>query len=160
MFMEGCARAKTSLIILIISHPQGGYEISILSCTFQGKLETHGGGIFGSKEPRPITAFVEWWWEDGYHQNAQVIKSETYTFTSKEPVMYTTTYSAPPGYVLLNYFWVKIKWTDEDGTPHTIESAKAYCYCKKSKTQREKPNNSPAERMSLQEVANISKAKL
>ena len=30
------------------------------------------------------------------------------------------------GYILLNYYWVKFKWTD-DNDSHELESGKTYC---------------------------------
>ena len=52
--------------------------------------------------------------------------SEQVTFNSENSVSKSTVYSAPPGYILLNYYWVKFKWTDESGA-HEVESDKAFC---------------------------------
>lgn len=120
-------KPDTALVVSITSNPQGGSQRSSVSCTFTGTLETSGGGLFASKTPAPITATVEWFWENYYHENETQQKSESYTFTTDEAESQTTTYSASTGYILLNYWWVKISWTDGDGTPHTVESTKAYC---------------------------------
>lgn len=131
----GCISKKTFLTISITSDPQGGWSTSSLSCSFRGYLEARGG-LFGGVHP--ITATVEWWWENYYHQNSQKMKSKTYTFSTKGTTTRTTTYSAASGYVLLNYWWVKIKWTDEDGNSYTIQSNKAYCYYTSSISEKTK----------------------
>lgn len=125
LLLSGCISKKTSLNVVITSSPQGGRNISRLSCSFEGCL-TASGGLFGGVHP--ITATVEWWWENYFHSNAKVMKSETCEFRTTGPESKSTVYSAGSGYVLLNYYWVKIKWTDEDGSSHTVESNKAYCY--------------------------------
>lgn len=121
-------KAKTALIVSITSDLQGGRNVTTLSCTFQGHLDPQGAGIFGSKDVHPITATLEAWWEDSNHQNAQVLTSRSYTFTSDTPASHTATESAPAGYAFTGYFWVEIKWTDEDGTSRTVKGAKVYCY--------------------------------
>lgn len=130
VFAVGCNPFKkpdTLLVVAITSNPQGGNLTSSVSCTFTGTLETSGGGLFASKTPDPITATVEWWWENYYHEDQGQKKSETFTFSTEDAESETTTYAADSGYVLLNYWWVKISWTDGDDTPHTLESSKAYC---------------------------------
>lgn len=125
LLLSGCITKKTSLNVNITSSPQGGRNVSRLSCSFEGYL-TASGGLFGGVHP--ITTSVEWWWENYFHSDAKIMKSETYEFSTTGVQRYSTVYSAAPGYVLLNYYWVKIKWTDEDGVSHTRESSKAYCY--------------------------------
>jgi len=120
----GCFGGKTSLSVSITSNPQGGRRVSALYCSFRGQLSR--GGVF-SCSPSPIAVTVEWWWENYYHHNQTLMQSEHYTFTSETPVTYTAEYSKPGSY-LLNYYWVKIKWTDEDGTSHIEESSKSYSY--------------------------------
>lgn len=48
-----CANDSTRLQVSIIQHPQGGTNISELTCVFAGRL-TEG--------ETPITARYEWWW--------------------------------------------------------------------------------------------------
>lgn len=114
-----CGDNDTELDITITSQPSGGANITIVTCTFEAELV---GGT------TPITATVEWCWEDGNHQNETIVFSDQWTFSSKSPEEVNTYFSAPSGYVLLNYYWVRITWTDEDGTDNELESNKAYCH--------------------------------
>ena len=125
LLLSGCISKKTSLNVIITSSPQGGINVSRLSCSFEGCL-TASGGLFGGVHP--ITATIEWWWENYFHTDAKVMKSETHEFRTTGTERSSTVYSTSSGYILLNYYWVKIKWTDENGTSHTRESSKAYCY--------------------------------
>lgn len=115
----GCPKKESILSVSITQHPQGGANVSTVSCTFQGEL-TQGQD--------PISVTVEWWWEDANHANGAIQKTETFTFSSESPTSYTTSYSAGAGYILLNYWWVKIRWTNGDGSTGLVESGKAFCY--------------------------------
>jgi hypothetical protein len=126
LFLGGCENAETVLNLSVTSNPDGGNEVGLVSCTFQGYLEAIGGGMLGSKETETISVTAEWWWENADHENAELKDSETFTFSTETPTSFTTTYSAGTGYILLNYYWVKLTWTDADGS-HTLESGKAFC---------------------------------
>ncbi len=99
-----------------------------ISTQFQGKLNfMEGTGIFqpaGNAED--ITATVEWWWENFFGANDQIVKSEQAIFSSESYATKSTSYSAGSGFILLNYYWVEIHWTDDDGS-HSIQSSKAFC---------------------------------
>ena len=135
LFLAGCSRTKpkTTLDINFSQHPSGGHNVSSVSAQFRGRLDfTKGKGIFQSKgSPKSITVTVEWWWENAYGANAQKIESSSVTFYSESYSTQSTYHSASPGYVLLNYWWVKIRWSDDDGS-HRIESSKAHCYSSSS----------------------------
>ena len=109
--------AKTQLSVSITQNPSGGAQVNSVSAKFQGSIN-------GTVKPVSVTA--EWWWEDGYHSNSKIKSSTEYTFDSGSITSKSTVLSAPTGYILLNYYWVKITWTDDDGQ-HSIESSKAYC---------------------------------
>jgi hypothetical protein len=113
-----CSDSVTQLVVEIVSHPHGGFNVKELGCTMRGKLE--GGD-------EHIETIIEWWWSDTLGQNEQVLKQETHTFFNDEWEQYTTTIEAPTYFYLFQLFWVKIKWEDEDGTEHEIESDKAHC---------------------------------
>jgi len=119
MSIINCGETDTILDVQFFYHPIGGYDITEVDCAFTGEL------IQGNE---PITAYVEWWWEDAYGSNDQMVWSGYYIFDSDEPELATTYFSAPTGYILLNYYWVKIHWTNEDGSSREIESNKAYCH--------------------------------
>jgi hypothetical protein len=126
LFLGGCENAETLLDLTITTHPQGGGSVERVSCTFEGFLETIGGGMFGPNDTEPVSVSAEWWWEDSNNQNDELMDSETFTVTNETPTSFTTTYSAATGYILLNYYWVKLTWTDAEGS-HTVESGKAFC---------------------------------
>jgi len=119
----GCAKEpapipeKNTLNVIVAQNPQGGTNVTSLSVSFTGIVQ---GTI------KPVRVMVEWWFENGLHL-LPVIKSSTeYTFDSELPTTKTAVYAAPGGYIFLNYYWVKISWTDDNGQ-HFIESSKVYC---------------------------------
>ena len=107
----------TELNLIVSSNPQGGTQVSSVSCSFDGSV---------SVPDQSVQVTVEWWWEDGNHSNAEMKDSEQVTFNSENTVSKSTVYSAGSGYILLNYYWVKFKWTDDNGS-HEKESGKAFC---------------------------------
>ena len=127
--MGGCAK-KTTLDVTITSNPTGGYFVENLTCSFYGTL----------KGSTPITATIQWIWADAAHANQTVQKTETYTFSATGAS--STTYNAQPGYVLLNYWWVKVSWTDQDGTAKSVESSEAFCRAEDAPQGSEGPDKS------------------
>ncbi len=109
--------AKTTLNVTITEHPEGGNNINQVSAQFEGK-------ILGKVTPCSVT--VEWWWENGNHENPSMKSSEEILFNSANVTSKSTIYKAPVGYILNNYYWVKFKWTDDDGQ-HELETSKAFC---------------------------------
>ena len=84
MIMIGCSKdSKTKLIVSFTQHPYGGYRVSSVSAQFRGKLDFTEGKkfiFFSEGDPKPITATVEWWWENYYHENQKMIeRSEEHT---------------------------------------------------------------------------------
>jgi len=107
----------TKLNINITKQPTGGSQVNSVPINFQGIIT---GTV------KPIVVTVEWWWENGFHSDQKLKSSTQTTFSSGHSTLKSSVWSAPSGYYLLNYFWAKISWTDDDG-PHLIESSKAYC---------------------------------
>jgi len=108
---------KNTLNVTVTQSPQSGTNVSSLSVSFTGTVQ---GTI------KPVRVMVEWWFENGLHLNQTVKNSTEYTFDGALQTTKTTVYTAPAGYVFLNYYWVKISWTDDLGQ-HLVESSKAYC---------------------------------
>ena len=106
---------NTTLQVVFEEHPQGGNNITTLECVLRGRL------AYGNT---PITASVEWWWEDISHLNDTCLWSEEWTFEDTAWQNLNTYYSAPSGYILLHHYWVKVVWGD--GYVH--ESDIAWCY--------------------------------
>lgn len=123
LLISGCLLPSlTRLSIVIIEHPKGGYNVNYLQCIFKGWLTSTSNFV------TPITAYVEWWWENYYGSGDKIVASGSWIFTSKDPEYIITSLKAPSGYIFLNYYWVKIWWYDEDGKYNKVESSKAYCY--------------------------------
>lgn len=107
----------TRLSVNITQQPMGGSDLNVVSVSFEGII---------SGTVNPINATVEWWWENGFHMDQKMLSSSEVTFNSGSVTSKSSAWSTAAGYSLLNYFWVKITWTDDDG-PHTLESSKAFC---------------------------------
>jgi hypothetical protein len=107
----------TVLSLNVKTQPEGGRSVNSVSCEFTGSLNV---------SDKSVQVTVEWWWESLDHENSKLMNSEQVTFSSVNSTSKSTVHSAASGYILLNYYWVKFKWTDDNGS-HEIESGKAYC---------------------------------
>ena len=124
LLFTGCS-SETTLNVNFTENPSGGYNTTSASAQFEGKLSVDGGiPLMSSADP--VDATVEWWWSNAYSQSEQLVSSENVTFSSEDYTKKSTSYAASPGYVLLNYYWVEIHWTDDSGNEH-VQSSRAYC---------------------------------
>lgn len=114
-----CSKKYTRLILEIGQQPQGGRNVTEVSIIIIAQLEDGD---------TPIQATVQWWWKDENGQNEQIYWQDTWTFRNESIEELPTGVTAPPGYVLVGYFWFMITWTDEDGTENEVLSDEAYCY--------------------------------
>ena len=110
----------TNLSLTVTEHPDGGKQVSQVSANFEGVI---------SGTVSPVSVTVEWWWEDGNHDNSKMVDSEEIIFNSSNVTTKSTIYKAATGYILLNYYWVRFIWTDDNGQ-HEIKSSKAFCTSK------------------------------
>ena len=115
---------SSELDIRFISQPTGGKNITLLSCTFEGKL---------LESTTPISVAIEWWSSDSAGNNERLEQQETHIFEDVIAAQVGTELSAPNEDVFEGYYWVRIEWDDEGGAVHYEESAHAFCY--------EGPNN-------------------
>src|SRR5687768_9202385 len=111
-------RGKTMLNITITSQPVGGSQVKTLSVGFDGIITGY---------VRPVYATAEWYFQPAAGGNPTLKSSGEYTFDSPFITSKSTVYSAPPGYVLANNYYLKLIWTDDAGQ-HSLLSDKAYCY--------------------------------
>jgi hypothetical protein len=116
--VQYCNRDSTKLVVKILEHPEGGTNITELTCIFSGRL---------ADGTTPITATAEWWWMHETGRTTYVCQRGEYEFTDEVGKICTTKHTAPHGYVFNDYFWLKILWTDADGTDNELESNKARC---------------------------------
>lgn len=107
----------TRLDVVITQHPVGGFNVSALTTTISGTM---------SGDIKPVNVTLEWWWENGLHMGQKMLSSSTYAFITAKATIYTSTWNSQAGYYHLNYFWAKIRWTDDLGV-HELETQKAYC---------------------------------
>ncbi|HOY31523.1 MAG TPA: hypothetical protein PKW80_06560 [Bacteroidales bacterium] len=118
IFLAGCKKEE-ELSLSIKQSPVGGSQVDALSASFEGK-------ILSRKPQKTFTVTVEWWWENSYHGDQTMQKSEQFAFNSNSYQTKSTVYQAPAGYILMNYYWIKLIWTDDNGS-HILESGKGYC---------------------------------
>lgn len=102
--------------------------------SFKENVNLNLGALFqkfdGTVVHLSVETRVEWWWEDSNHENAILKDWAPYGFSSPNDnavISKTTVYTAKTGYILMNYYWVKISWDDDNGH-HLVESSKAYCH--------------------------------
>lgn len=114
----------SELDIAFIQQPVGGKNVTLLACTFEGKL------LDGTA---PITVSIEWWSTDSSGNNEQREHGSTYTFESISAKQVGAELIAPASEVFKGYYWLRIEWQSSDNTTYSEESNKAFCY--------EGPNN-------------------
>ncbi len=119
-FFVNCGdEEQTSLNAIFGDQPEGGSNVTELTCVVVGRLE---GGT------TPIQATLEGWWAEDVSQNEQLYGYDTWTFRTQDFEELRLIVQAPPGYILMGYFWFRCDWTDEDGTYNEILSDTAYCH--------------------------------
>ena len=109
----------TRLNAVFGEQPEGGRDVSEITCVVVGRLEDGN---------TPIQATLQGWWAENIGQNEQLYGQDTWTFRTTDFEELRLIIQAPQGYVFLGYFWFKCSWTDEDGTHNEILSDTAYCY--------------------------------
>jgi len=121
----------TTLNVTFLAQPQGGSLSSTVSANIRfdrNFVERSAKRVVQTKPiPETIVATIEWWWQGGHGGGDAVVKTESVTISEDEKTV-STSYSAGPGFTLLNYYWVKVTWRDKDEleTEHTKESSKGY----------------------------------
>jgi hypothetical protein len=132
LFLTNCAKGvgETTLSVSFADHPDGGTNVTSVSATIRADRNFNDKSTLleTKPEPDPISVTVEWWWENAFGAGDQILKTESFVVESNTKT-FTTTFNASSGFVLVNYFWVKVSWTDKDenSTQRTLESSKAYC---------------------------------
>ena len=106
----------TEVHVVITQHPSGGKQQESVSVTFDAQLKG---------EVKPIELTIEWWWESGDQTTQQLVDTERITINTSGTTSRSAVYRTAPGYILLNYYWAKIRWSDDTGQKE-VESGKAY----------------------------------
>lgn len=123
----GTGDGKTTLDARFLSEPQGGEYVQEVSAELElnRRFKDKSSFLQSSASPEDITVRIMWVFEPRTDAGPEVMESERVT-VGNDRATYSTSYSAGSGNVLLNYWSVRIEWTDDEGT-HTIESDKALC---------------------------------
>lgn len=111
---------QTELHVDIAVEPEGGEYVTELICIIIGCL-------YDDDDVTPITIEFQWWVADTLQTTEEMVIADTYTFTKSEYEERDCSIFLEPGYYFLGYWWMEILWTDEDGTPHHLETDKALC---------------------------------
>lgn len=133
VFLSGCSKEpKSTLTEVFITDPLGWDYSNYVEAKVHARIDFEEGqnwiGI-PTGDAEPITISIEWWWEDGNGSNDSRVSTDHTTITSTYFLdHHTTRHYADPGYVLCNYYWIKISWTDDEGS-HNMTSRKAYMDC-------------------------------
>jgi len=122
----GVGDSETTLNVNFVSHPSGGFNQSSAEAVFSVERNFKDKGtIFHTKdEPEDILLTIEWWWEAGDRSSTELVSSRS-LLISDDSQTYSSTHSARAGYILLNYYWIKIMWEDDNGL-QTRVSRKAF----------------------------------
>jgi PKD repeat protein len=111
-------KGQTALSLTITKQPVGGTDVESVSVNVDGIVTGY---------LRPVYVSAEWYFQPA-GGGLPILKSSTeYVFDSKLITSKSTVYSAPPGYVLANYYYLKLVWTDDSGQ-HALVSEKALCH--------------------------------
>ena len=112
----GCGK-EAILNLTITEQPQGGVNIQLVQCTFEGEIISGDGSV----------EVVAKWWGFNSSCGLTLLKTESYEFDSPQPISYTTSINSALYLVLPTaHYWVEFRWTDHEGQ-HTIKSLKAFC---------------------------------
>jgi hypothetical protein len=118
----GCS--DQTLSVSVTKNPIGGTSVRQVTADYKGAMKS--GGLFGLASVKPIDIKVEWMWQDFYRTRNQVMRSDIITFDTDGETTKSTSYNEVSGYVLANYYYLRLSWSDDAGS-HSVESAKAYC---------------------------------
>nr|BDD47197.1 hypothetical protein 8 [Balneolaceae bacterium] len=132
----GKGEGETTLDIFVDQHPVGGTSVSSVDAIFDitRNFEDKSSILQAKGEPKDITIEVEWWWMSGDGASTEMVESETYTVSSdSDRIRYS--YSAGSGYILLNYYYAKVRWTDDSGS-YEIDTDEAYCTSSSNKVKK------------------------
>jgi hypothetical protein len=137
----GTGDGKTTLDARFLSEPQGGEYVQEVSAELElnRRFKDKSSFLQSSASPEDITVRIMWVFEPRTDAGPEVVESERVTVSS-DRATYSTSYSAGSGNVLLNYWSVRIEWTDDEGT-HTIESDKALCTAPNSSSSAKQGNH-------------------
>ena len=105
--------------IRVLTQPQGGNNVSRVTCVFEVTVAKSGGssGPLGF----PVTLNASWHSPYGSYG----MSSQTFSVAGKVDTI-TTSRSAPSGTYLNEDLWLDLRWSDADGT-HNVISDTASC---------------------------------
>jgi hypothetical protein len=120
LLTANCSKSYTRLVVSFGAQPQGGANVNLIMISIVGNLE--GGDT-------PIQTLVQWWWKAAPADTGIVYWGDTWTWRNTVVQELQTGVQAPADTLkLMGYFWFRITWEDEDGTPNELYSDTAYCF--------------------------------
>ncbi|XWN37865.1 MAG: hypothetical protein ROO71_02835 [Balneola sp.] len=125
----GTGKGKTTLDISWRLEPQGGTSVVLLNArAWVEKKFIDQSTVFQSEsDPKDITVRAEWWWRSGNKTSTEMVGFNTYEISGGSGL--TTireSYEAPEGFILANYYYLILKWTDDEGY-HELKSREVFC---------------------------------
>lgn len=122
----GVGDGETTLNVSFTNHPSSGTNVNELEANFrvERNFEDNSNIFQESDEPDDIRMTVEWWWMAGDRSETDQMSSRNITIDSDSERLQSSL-SAGSGRILLNYWYLKILWEDDDGF-HEIESREAF----------------------------------
>ena len=123
----GTGDGKTTVDASFTSNPQGGEYVQEVDAEFilSRSFEDESGLFESTGSPENVNVTVEWIFEPRTGTGKEVVTSDVVTLDS-DSESFRASYSAGSGNVLLNYWSVRLTWTDDNGRK-TQESLQALC---------------------------------
>ncbi|NQT62349.1 MAG: hypothetical protein HQ556_05260 [Candidatus Marinimicrobia bacterium] len=118
----------TSLDVYFSRQPTGGNNEQMATALVVADLEYYeatGIGNFDDPGTDGVELTVEWWWESALPFDETLMSTEKIWITEEGETALTLSYDAGEGFVVTNYWWVKISWEDDDGE-WSVESEQGF----------------------------------
>jgi len=127
----GCGKgdSETTIDVRFISEPADGSNINSISSSLILEREFNDKSTLFEQKPSPknVNMTFEWWWEAGDRSDVKLMQTETFLMdTDRERL--DLTFSVESGFVLANYYWLKIIWEDDEGFQE-VNSRKGFYNC-------------------------------
>lgn len=118
ILLTGCGvgDGETTLSVSFSPQPQGGTDVNVVETTVNIRRNFNdNSNIFqSSPDPDDILVTFEWWWESGDGRNTERMTRNTRTIRSSSE-SYNARITAGTGYVFMNYYYLRVIWTDDRG---------------------------------------------
>lgn len=123
----GTGDGRTTLNAQIVKQPQGGDFVSTADAEFSvdRSFEDQSGLLESSASPEEVEVRVQWVFQPRDLSGEEVVSDGRLTISSNDRQTFRASHSAGPGFVLTNYYFLRLTWQDDDGNKR-VESQKAF----------------------------------